>query len=74
MSHVTLEQAKAAKRTAILRFEAIGEVVGVGITRVAGQYAVKVNLSEPVKPGIELPNEINGVPVRVEVTGSIRTR
>lgn len=74
MSHVTLEQAQAAKRTAIRRFEAIGEVVGVGITRVAGQYAVKVNLSEPVKPGTVLPDEINGVPVRVEVTGSIRTR
>jgi hypothetical protein len=74
MSHVTLEQAKAAKKTAIRRFETIDEVVGVGITRVAGQYAVKVNLSEPVKPGTELPNEINGVPVRVEVTGSIRTR
>lgn len=74
MSRVTLEQAQAAKRTAMRRFEAIGEVVGVGITRVAGQYAVKVNLSEPVKPGTELPDKINGVPVRVEVTGAIRTR
>lgn len=74
MAPVTLEQAQAAKQTAIRRFETIGEVVGVGITRVAGQYAVKVNLSEPVKPGTVLPDEINGVPIRVEVTGTIRAR
>ena len=74
MPPVTLEQARAAKRTAIRQFETNANVVGVGITRVAGQYAVKVNLSEPVEPGTELPDEINGVPLRVEVTGSIRAR
>jgi hypothetical protein len=74
MSHVTREKAQAAKQRVLRRFEALGNVVGVGITRVAGQYGVKVNLSEPVAAGTKLPTEIDGVPVRVEVTGPIRAR
>jgi hypothetical protein len=74
MARVTLERAQAAKKTVLREFQAIGTVVGVGITRVEGEYAVKVNLREPVKPGTELPTEIDGVPIRVEITGSIRPR
>ena len=74
MPQISLDKAQAAKRTALRRFEKLGKVTGVGITRVKGEYAVKVNLSEPVDPGVELPTEIDGVPVRVEVTGTIRAR
>jgi hypothetical protein len=74
MPQVTLEKAQAAKKTVLRRFETLGKVVAVGITRVAGQYGVKVNLSEPVEAGTKLPTEIDGVPVHVEVTGSIRAR
>jgi len=74
MPQVTLERAQAAKKTAIRLLETVGSVVGVGITRLGGEYAVKVNLSGPVAPGTELPTEIDGVPVRVEVTGSVRAR
>ncbi len=74
MPHISLDKAQAAKRTALRRFEKLGKVTGVGITRVKGEYAVKVNLSEPVDPGVELPTDIDGVPVRVEVTGTIRPR
>jgi hypothetical protein len=74
MSEVTLEKARAAKQVALQRFGTLEKVVGVGITRVGGEYAIKVNLSEPVGPETELPAEIDGVPVRVEVTGVIRAR
>jgi hypothetical protein len=74
MPEVTLEKAEAAKQAALQRFQTIGKVVGVGITRIAGEYAIKVNLSEPVDPGTELPTEIDGVRVRVEVVGVIRAR
>jgi hypothetical protein len=74
MPLITLEKAQAAKKTAQRLFETVDIVVGVGITRLDGQYAVKVNLSQPVAPGAELPTEIDGVPVRVEVTGAIRPR
>ena len=74
MPQISLEKAQAAKRTALRRFGTNGKVVGVGITRVAGEYAIKVNLSEPVEPGAELPTEIDGVHVQIEVTGTIRAR
>ena len=72
MAHVTLDEARAAKPTALEQFRKYGNVVGVGITRVHEDYAVKVNLSEPVPPGVQLPTHIDGVPVRVEITGPIR--
>jgi len=69
-----LDKAQAAKRHAFQRFAKLGKVAGVGITRVDGRYAVKVNLMEPPAPDVELPTEIDGVPVRVEITGAIRPR
>lgn len=74
MSEISLDRAQAAKRAALRCFEKLGKVTGVGITRIEGQYAIKVNLSEPIEPGTELPTDIDGVPVRVEVTGTIRAR
>ncbi|PYR88056.1 MAG: hypothetical protein DMF84_29780 [Acidobacteria bacterium] len=72
MPRVTLEQARAAKAAALRHFEQLGTVVGVGITRIDGDYAVKINLREPLAEGTEPPAEIEGVPVRVEVVGTIR--
>ena len=66
------EQAQAAKQSALRRLGTIGQVVGIGISRFAGEYVIKVNLSEPVGPGTEFPAEIDGVRLRVEVTGTIR--
>jgi len=74
MARISLEQAQAAKKAALRRFESLANVTGVGITRVRGQYAVKLNLSEPVRPGVELPPEIEGVALKVEVTGPIKSR
>ena len=74
MSQSTLDKAQAAKQSAFQRFAKLGKVAGVGITRVGGRYAIKVNLSEPPDPEVELPTEIDGVPVRVEITGTIRPR
>lgn len=74
MPQISLDRAQAAKRSALRRFKRLGKVTGVGLTRVKGEYAVKVNLSEPVDPDIEVPTDIDGVPVRVEVTGTLRPR
>ena len=51
MRRISLAQARAAKKSAARRFENLSFVTGVGITRVDGHYAVKLNLCEPVKPG-----------------------
>lgn len=74
MPQVTLEQAQAAKQSVLRRLGTLAQVVGVGISRVGGEYVIKVNLSEPIEPGTELPTEIDGVRVRVEITGTIRAR
>lgn len=74
MPRISLEKAESAKKAALQRFEALTTVTGVGITRLNGAYAVKLNLSEPVKPGVKLPEEIEGVPLKVEVTGRLRPR
>lgn len=74
MSPITLEEARAARRTALRLVETVDRVVGVGITRLGGEYAVKINLSGPLASGVELPTEIDGVPVQIEVTGPLRAR
>ena len=71
MAKVTLERARTAKGPALEQFRTLGDVVGVGITRSGNDYAVKVNLSAPLAPGVVAPTEVAGVPVRVEVTGSL---
>ena len=54
--------------------QGVPELGGVGITRVDGGYAVKVNLSAPPQAEINLPGEIDGVPIRVEVVGRVTKR
>ena len=70
---VSLAKARAAKEKAVTRFSRFGEVVGVGITKVAGSYGVKINL-RCRSDAPALPKTIDGVPVRVEVVGTIRRR
>jgi hypothetical protein len=74
MPGVTLEQARAAKAAALRRVERLDTVVGVGLTRVDGDYAVKINLRAPLPQGTELPTDIDGVPVLIEVIGTVRKR
>ena len=69
---VTIDQARAAKPEVLAHFRKIADVVGIGITRVKGDYAVKVNLSAPPPHDAYVPTEVAGVPVHVAVLGQIR--
>jgi hypothetical protein len=71
---VTLEQARAAKTAAKKELAALPGVVGVGITKIGEDYAIKVNLSAPLPTGVSAPQRIGEVPVQVEVVGTIRKR
>lgn len=71
---VSIERARAAKDAARDAFSEIGEIVGVGITRIDGDYAVKINLRNEPKAGTEMPTHVQGVPIRVAVTGRIVAR
>jgi hypothetical protein len=68
----TLEQARTAKPRVREVFERLASVVGVGVTRVDSGYGVKVNLRAAPPEGTPLPGSVDGVPVRVEVVGTIR--
>ncbi len=74
MPDVTLHQAQAAKAAVLRRFKGVEEIVAVGITRVEGQYAVKIDLSAPPPEHVTIPPDIEGVALRVVVTGRIRPR
>lgn len=73
---VCLKSARAAKeRAAQIFLPLVGEEVAVGITRLGeDSFALKVNLTSEPGQDVELPDEIEGVPVQVEVVGKIRKR
>jgi hypothetical protein len=68
----TLTQARAAKAEVAKRLSGHPLVNGIGIARVNGGYAGKVNLSAPVRNG--MPRTVAGVPVKTEVVGRISRR
>ena len=70
----SLERVRAAKKAAEVRLRKVPEVNGIGITRVGTNYGLKVNLSGPPRRASDLPAQINGVPIRIEVVGPIRAR
>jgi hypothetical protein len=65
----TLEEARRAKPRALALFTPLASVVGVGITRIGNGCGLKVNLRSQPPPDAQLPAEVDGVPVRVEVVG-----
>jgi hypothetical protein len=71
---ISLEQARAAKESAKALLADLPGVVGIGITKVGEDYALKVNLRAPLPAGVTAPVRIGDVPVRVEVVGTITKR
>jgi hypothetical protein len=68
----TLDEARAAKAAAATLFGSLASVIGVGITRIGDGYGLKINLRED--PKTILPADVAGVPVQVEVVGTIQKR
>ncbi len=66
-----IEKARAAKTRALSVFAGLASVGGVGITRVGDGYGLKVNLTEAPSEGVDLPAEVDGVPVVIEIVGSV---
>ena len=73
-SDVELQKARAAKPAAQKLFAELLGDVAVGITRVDGVYGLKVNLASAPPPALKLPEIVDDVPVRIEVTGTIKKR
>ncbi len=71
----TLADARAAKCEAARVFRDLVGEVAVGIVSLGhDQYGLKVNMTTEPAEGISLPAEVDGVPVRVEVVGTIQKR
>ncbi len=71
---VTLEQARAAKESAKALLADLPGVVGIGITKIGDDYALKVNLEAPLPAGKSAPDRVRDVAVCVEVVGRITKR
>jgi hypothetical protein len=69
---ITIGQARAAKNVAKSELAEIPEVVGIGVTKVGDNYALKINLREEPNGSVQVPESIAGVPVKIEVVGRIR--
>lgn len=70
----SLATVRAAQRKAMTRLGRVGEVNGIGITRLGAGYGLKINLSAQPRGKARLPTQIDGVPIQVEVVGPIRRR
>jgi hypothetical protein len=70
----SLPKVRAAQRKVIAQLAHVKEVNGVGITRVGDSFGLKVNLTAQPKRRVQLPQAIDGIPVRVEVVGQIKAR
>ena len=71
MTPATLEQARTAKQRLAERLHGVANVRGIGIAVLDGGYGVKVNFATRPEAGV-VPEDVDGVPVVVDVIGSIR--
>ena len=67
-----LAAVRAAKNKARILLRNIPQVSGIGITQIDDRYAVKVSLDGEPATTPPIPPEIDGVPVVVHRTGTIR--
>jgi hypothetical protein len=70
----SIEEARRAKPKATEAVKSCAVVVGIGLTKVGGSYAIKVNLREAAPASADLPDSIDGVQVLYEVVGQISRR
>jgi hypothetical protein len=70
----TRAEARRAKAALVDLLGDHATVNGIGVTRVGGAYAVKVNLSRAPGPDLTIPETIDGVPVTWEVIGPVSKR
>lgn len=73
MNTSTLDQARDVKDLARRCFSDLPgvQVLGVGLTRQDGGYAVKVNLASSPNAQNQKGRTLQGVPVVVEIVGSV---
>jgi hypothetical protein len=71
MPSATLDDVRAVKAKAMAIFSPLAEVVGIGITRIGEGYGLKVNLRIAAGKNAQLPTDVDGIPVKVEIVGRL---
>ncbi|MFP5247092.1 MAG: hypothetical protein ACLGH0_10400 [Thermoanaerobaculia bacterium] len=72
MKPATLAAAEAARDRLASQLTGLPELRGIGIAVLADGFGVKVNLSR--RPAdIDIPDDVDGVPVLVDVVGRIES-
>jgi len=66
MNAATLEQARAAKTTLRARLAGVSEVRGIGVAFLPEGCGVKV-MVDRLPGGLIIPEEVDGVPVVIEI-------
>lgn len=69
----TIDEARAAKEKVTRLLEGRPGLRGIGLSRFNGGYALKVNIADRAYAP-DVPDDVDGVPVKVEVVGEIRPR
>jgi hypothetical protein len=69
---VTYDQARRAKEHAAEIFDRYASVVSIGITQADDGFALRVGLEAPPSDPHRLPDKVDGVPVQVNVVGTIQ--
>ena len=70
---IEIEQARKAKQSLMHRLDGQGISLAVGIGKDRRGYLLKVHL-EQASGKASLPDAIEGVPVKVEITGKAKAR
>jgi hypothetical protein len=71
---ITIDQARTAKDVAKTELAGVPGIMGIGLTKIGDDYALKINLRQALPANMRVPESIAGVPVKVEVVGTIRKR
>lgn len=74
MNRSTMDEARAAKAVVEGLLRNAQNLVGVAATRVEQGYGVKITLSAALTGALKVPEQINGVPVIIEITEPLRKR
>ena len=61
-------EARAAKEKAKKLFAG----AAVGLTKLGDQEMIKVNLRDALAPDADVPESIDGIPIKIEIVGKVR--
>ncbi len=69
---VSYKEAEQAQDHAEAIFDKYASVVSIGVTQDADGFALRIGLENEPSDRNDLPTEVDGVPVEIDIVGTIR--